>query len=425
MNRATEWPDSGLDISALHARGWRPEPFREFILKVHGRCNLACDYCYVYESADQSWRSRPRAVGDAVVRRAADRIAEHAARHGLGAVEVVLHGGEPLLAGAATIELVATAVRAAVPAGCRVDLSLQTNGVLLDEPTLDLLDAHGVGVAVSLDGDATAHDRHRRFPNGKGSHPAVTKGLELLAGRYRHLYRGLLCAVDTANDPVATYEALLATSPPQIDFLLPHGTWDAPPPGLRPDGGPTRYAEWMIAAFDRWYGADPQETGVRLFEEILNLTLGGASATENIGLSPVVMLVVETDGTLQQVDTLKTSYPGAPETGLTVFANSFDEALAHPGVVARQIGLAALCGECRDCPVRDVCGGGAYAHRYRAGSGYLNRSVYCADLRALIGHIGGRVRADLAGLTGSQGDGLDQALKEPVVLGRILGDVDG
>ncbi|MEU9838708.1 hypothetical protein AB0C69_05725, partial [Actinomadura sp. NPDC048032] len=36
-------------------------PFREFILKIHSRCNLACDYCYVYEMGDQSWRDQPRA----------------------------------------------------------------------------------------------------------------------------------------------------------------------------------------------------------------------------------------------------------------------------------------------------------------------------------------------------------------------------
>ena len=37
-------------------------PFRQIVLKVHGQCNLACDYCYVYEHGDQSWRDRPRAM---------------------------------------------------------------------------------------------------------------------------------------------------------------------------------------------------------------------------------------------------------------------------------------------------------------------------------------------------------------------------
>ena len=34
-------------------------PFSQVVLKIHGRCDLACDHCYVYEAAGQSWRGRP------------------------------------------------------------------------------------------------------------------------------------------------------------------------------------------------------------------------------------------------------------------------------------------------------------------------------------------------------------------------------
>ena len=74
-------------------------PLRQFVLKVHSRCDLACDHCYVYQSADQSWRDRPMAISDETIAWTAQRIAEHAKAHQLPAVQVVLHGGEPLLAG--------------------------------------------------------------------------------------------------------------------------------------------------------------------------------------------------------------------------------------------------------------------------------------------------------------------------------------
>jgi uncharacterized protein len=83
---------------------------------------------------------------------------------------------------------------------------------------------------------------------------------------------------------------------------------------------------------------------------------------------------------------------------MTVTGNSFDDALHHPSVVARQLGLAALADSCRRCDLRRVCGGGHYAHRYRQGSGFRNPSVYCPDLTALITHIGDRVRTDLSAL---------------------------
>lgn len=391
-----EWPSSGLDVARLIGEGWRPVPFSEVVLKIHGRCNLACDYCYVYESADQTWRSRPRAMAPDVIAKTAARLGEHVREHALTDVSVVLHGGEPLLAGRSAIASAVDRFRAALPASCDLEVTMQTNGVLLTDEMLAMLDDNDVGVAVSLDGDREGHDRHRRRADGRGSHADVMRGLNRLAASHRRLYRGLLCTVDLDNDPIRTYEALLETRPPRIDFLLPHGTWSAPPPRRPADGQGTPYADWLIPIFDRWYHAPHKETGVRLFEEILNLLLGGQSRSENIGLSPVAMVVVDTDGTLQQVDTLKAAYAGAPETGLTVFGNSFDDALTHPGVVARQIGVAALSQTCRTCGVRDICGGGAYAHRYREGDGYLNPSVYCPDLMALISHIGRTVQDDLA-----------------------------
>jgi uncharacterized protein len=396
---APRWPHDLLDIAALRAGGWVPTAFREFVLKVHQRCNLACDYCYVYTLADQSWRDRPSVMSARTWTAAAGRIAAHATRHHLAEVTVVLHGGEPLLAGPDVLAAVAEAVRAALPATTTARLALQTNGVLVTEPTLRILARHRIRVGVSLDGPGADNDRHRRHADGRGSSAEVRRGIGLLSGpRYRSLFSGLLCTVDLDTDPVACYEALLEHDPPTVDFLLPHANWSAPP---RP--GPLTHGEWLIAVFDRWYGAARQETRVRLFEEIINLVLGGASRSEQVGVSPVAVVVVETDGAIEQADSLKSAYPGAGGTGLSVHTDSFDAALSHPGIVARQIGRAALSQECLRCEIHRVCGGGHYAHRYRTGSGFHHPSVYCADLKRLIGHVQRRVRHDLAGLLARSG----------------------
>jgi uncharacterized protein len=395
-NALAEWPE-GFDLAGLAPNGWQPAAFRQFVLKLHSRCNLACTYCYMYEMADQSWRGKPRVMGRSVVDQACRRIGEHVERHGLPAVQVVFHGGEPLLAGAAAIEYAAGALRRAVPAGVGLELRVQTNGVLLDDGMLAVLAAHGVRVGVSLDGARADNDRRRVRADGRGSFDAVRAGLRRLIRRHPELFAGLICTIDLAADPVRTYEALLEFEPPTVDLLLPHGNWTSPPPGRRPDDPATPYADWLIAAFDRWYGARPVETAVRYFEEIIALALGGASRTESIGLSPVALLVIDTDGALEQVDTLRSAFDGASRTGLTV-ADPFDTALAHPGVVARQIGTAALAADCLACPVHRICGGGYYPHRYRAGAGFRQPSVYCRDLRRLIDHITARVRGDLLAL---------------------------
>lgn len=393
-----EWPVNGLDIDT---GVWRPTPLRQFILKMHARCNLACDYCYMYEAADQSWRDSPRQMSAEILRRTGERIAQHARRHRLDKVQVIFHGGEPLLAGASTLARSAATLRAAMPEKTAVTFSIQTNGTLLDETALAELARENIRIAVSLDGDQATHDRHRRRPDEASSHAATVRALRLLcSGGHRPLFAGLLAVVDLNADPVGVYESLLEFTPPQVDFLLPHANWSTPPPR---HGSPHNheYGEWLATAFNRWYGAPRQETRVRLFREVIHLLLGGASETEQIGLSAAAMIVVNTDGALEQVDALRTAYAGAAQTALTVFNNDMDDALHHPAIVARQIGLAALADSCKLCPVRRVCGGGHYAHRYRRGSGFRNPSVYCCDLQYLIRHIDERLRRDLTTLRGT------------------------
>ena len=134
-------------------------------------------------------------------------------------------------AGVAGLRAVLVEIEAALRGLCQLDIKIHTNGVLLTEEFCELFDEHRVGVGISLDGDRTANDRHRKYRDGRSSYNAVIRAIRLLASdRFRHLYSGLLCTIDVANDPIRVYESLLELAPPRLDLLLPHATWDAPPP---------------------------------------------------------------------------------------------------------------------------------------------------------------------------------------------------
>jgi uncharacterized protein len=364
------------------------QAFRQFVVKVHSRCNLACDHCYMYEHADQSWRRRPVVMSDETIRRTAQRVAEHCRDHRLPAVHVVFHGGEPLLAGTARLARLARLLREGVPEGCDLHLGIQTNGILLNEELCELFLAEQIKVGVSLDGDEASNDRHRRYANGRSSYTAVVEAVRLLnQPRFRPVFSGLLCTIDPMNDPLDVYQALCALDPPAIDFLLPHATWADPP--RRPAPEATPYADWLLAIHERWR-AEPGRVRVRTFDAIDSLVGGTGSLTESLGLDDPDLAVVETDGAIEQADSLKTAYEGAPSTGLNVHDHSFDEARRHPGFGARSGGAGSLCAECRSCAVVDICGGGLYAHRYRPGTGFDNPSVYCQDLYRLVDEVGTR-----------------------------------
>lgn len=379
---------------------WRPSPFREFVVKVATRCDLSCTYCYMYLPGNESWKTLPRVMSGEVADRIGRSIGSHVRQHGLDDIAVVLHGGEPMLAGAGRLVDIVGRLRTHVPSATRVRVSMQTNGVLLTEEAVRRLAAADIRIAVSLDGDQEAHDRNRQRKNGTGSHAEVVRATEVLRRpAYRDAFAGLLCVVDLDNDAGRVYRALADQEPPVIDFLLPFGNWSNPPPGRLPDDS-TPYGDWLVVAFDEWYDSPAGRPEVRLFRELITLLMGGRSRTEQVGLSPACMIVFNIDGSMEQVDSLRTVDRDAASTAMSVFTHDLDDALSHPAIKERQLGALGLSSECQACPLMRVCGGGHYVHRYRAGLGFRERSVYCADLDRLIRHIHRRIERDIAQLSG-------------------------
>jgi uncharacterized protein len=344
----------------------------------------------------------------------ARRIAEHADAMDLADVYVVLHGGEPLLMGVDRLRETVSTLSSVIGRD-RLHLQMQTNGILLSPAICDVLVEFDVAVGVSLDGDRAANDRHRRYASGASSYEKVRQALALLRRpEYRSIYSGILCTVDLENDPIAVYSALRSESPRRIDFLLPHATWDTPP--TRPGGSYTAYADWLLAIYDRWVD-DGRSMGIRLFDSLISTAHGGSSLSEWVGPDPVDLVVVETDGMFEQADTLKTTYDGAPATGMSVLTHSVADVAALPEIARRQAGVESLAPECVSCPVVRQCGGGLFAHRFKTGNGFDNPSVYCSDLKELIVSMNAR-EARIGTRTPDQPDPFADELIDRLASGR-------
>jgi uncharacterized protein len=188
---------------------------------------------------------------------------------------------------------------------------------------------------------------------------------------------------------LAVFRYLDSFGPSAIDFLLPYDNHDRRPRG-KEDFNATPYADWLIKVFDDWFDRK-LTTSVRTFDNLIGLVLGAPSLVESIGLNPVDLIVVETNGDIEAVDSLKGTYDGATRLGLNVFDHNFDTALEHLAVQNRQNGASGLCQQCQNCPVVSFCGGGYIPNRYSAERGFDNPSVFCADLEKLIRHIHGKV----------------------------------
>jgi len=142
----------------------------------------------------------------------------------------------------------------------------------------------------------------------------------------------------------------------------------------------------MADLFDVWIASD-KDIEICYIEEIIAMLFGQPSTREHIGSQFADLIIIESDGDIEGVDTLKMVGREATHLGLNVHQNTFSEALKHESIGCRLVGYEALCGECRSCEYLDYCGGGYLPHRYKHSSGFLNPSVYCNDIKYLISHI--------------------------------------
>jgi uncharacterized protein len=369
-----------------------PPKLQTFLLKIASRCNLACDYCYVYNHVDQRWRSQPAFMSDGHLRALARRLTEYVLQEELTSITVVFHGGEPLLAGVSRIVGTANQLRSSMPSGTSVIFSLQSNGTLLDEATIRFLAAAGIWISLSIDGGQHANDLHRVDHSGRSSFELTLRALQLLEEN-RTNYGGVISVIDPAVSPSDLFGFIAPRRPPLWDILLPDAHHERTPPGR--NGDPEVYARWLLEAFDLWFDRYP-ELRVRLFDAILAACAGIPSDTDAFGLGRVNVLTIETDGSYHGHDVLKITKDGATSLGMNLDEHSISDAAQSPdllsyGALLQLDGLSETCQACREVT---ICGGGSVPHRY-SHLGFANPSVYCFELLTLIRHARTRMQAAL------------------------------
>lgn len=382
-------------------------PISCLLVKVASRCNLACDYCYVYEHADQSWRDQPPVMSAAVVHALGEQVARYVAASHQSRVSIVFHGGEPLLAGAPRLASFASTLRDCVGSACQLDFSLQTNGVLLTRTVLDQLAAADIAVSLSLDGPPSVNDRHRLRRTGGSSFAATMSALQLLAERPAQ-FTGVIAVIDADTPPDQLLGFFEPLRLPRLDFLLPDANHVRPPVGRAED--PDRYVRWLINAFDLWFDKY-SHVPLRTFDAVLAATAGRPSGTDAFGFGDVSLLTIETDGSYHDLDVLKITTHGGTALHGSVFDTSIEEVARSPRLaihraMLRVDGVSQVCQACHEV---DVCGGGAVPHRFDV-DGFDHPSVYCRELLSLISHARERLRLELVDAAINRPDALAKAL---------------
>lgn len=354
------------------------------VLKISERCNLACDYCYFFFNGDQTWREHPPLINLRTVKKLAEFLKAAAVDFGLRETRIVLHGGEPLMMKPAMFEKLCHTLREAEGPGYRLDITLQTNGVLVTEEWISAFERHRIGVGVSLDGDRQLNDQHRFDKRGRSSYDGVIRGLKLLqqaAREGRISSPGLLAVAQPDADGGKIYRHFAAElGVKYVDFLLPDYTHDDLPPDA------VEGVElFMAEALRSWLSDGARGVKVRSFSEILCALLGDEAADKaHIYKNDYRhMISVSSNGDIGPEDTLKILSPDFAATGLNVARNTLADVISHP-VWRRQAEAAANePSACCGCVWKKVCRSGRPVNRYARDNGFDNPSVFCSTLKRL------------------------------------------
>lgn len=161
------------------------------ILRTTNNCNLNCKYCYAkneefaYGDSDTKFKKNIYNLINYI-----EKLRLYKDKK----INVILHGGEPLLIKASTYEEFFKALQ---EKNIPVNLSVQTNGTLINKSTLEILKKYDVHIGISLDGSDETQNSNRLYHNGKNSFKEVMKTINLL--NKENIRFGVIITISKSN----------------------------------------------------------------------------------------------------------------------------------------------------------------------------------------------------------------------------------
>lgn len=265
------------------------------------QCNLDCAYCFFLKKESLYPDSTFRMT---------DEVMESYVRQTIEAQlpSIAWQGGEPTLMGLDFFRRVVALERKHLKPGQRIENTLQTNGILIDEEWCCFLRDHNFLVGLSLDGPRDLHDAFRK---DKAGNPTFDKVVE--AARLMQQYGvefNILCTVNALNSqqPLEVYRFFRDELKAQYLQFIPIVERDnatGHQEGSRVTDRsvkPEDYGRFLIAIFDEWVARDVGTMFVPFFDAVLASYLYGQSSVCVLRPTCGDALALEHNGDLYSCD---------------------------------------------------------------------------------------------------------------------------
>jgi uncharacterized protein len=355
-----------------------PRPISSVILKIAGNCNLDCTYCYWFRLPDarRTYGNMSPEVVDAFL----ERFERHLQEHKLTRFHFSLHGGEPLLFPKHRFADLCQRLRMIGQRhACDIEISVNSNGTLVDDEWCAIFRGLVDHVGISIDGPRQIHDARRIDLLGRGTYDKVLEGIACL--KRNGIKYGVLSVASPDTNAIELVKLLVdELGVNNFDVLIPDATHDAPPN--------RSIAAFYIALYDL-YSEQLVERGVkiRILQEWVRSCLGFQSRTQSIGRGLVRTVMVKQDGKIEPVDTLHNLAEFYVPGPLSVFNSELNAITQDPLWLRVYSESERIPTDCLSCRHKNTCGGGNIVERWSTVRGFDNRNVYCSDLQQIYDHV--------------------------------------
>lgn len=244
------------------------------------KCNLECDYCFFLKKESLYPGSRFR-MSDEVMEAYIRQTVEG---HRVPQVTISWQGGEPTLMGLDFFRRTIEVEKRYVRPGLRIENSLQTNGVLIDDEWCRFLHDNHFLVGLSLDGPRHLHDVYRHDKGGRSVFDRVVRAARRMQ---KHAVEfNILCTVNAANsrEPLEVYRFFRDELGARFLQLIPIVERDnrtGYQEGTKVTDrtvDPAEYGRFLTAIFDEWVRRDVGRMYVTFFDAVLASYLRGNSS---------------------------------------------------------------------------------------------------------------------------------------------------
>ena len=241
----------------------------QVIYKIAERCNIDCSYCYYFNMGEETPMGRPARASLKVTDALAKWIAQGCQELRIPRARLSFHGGEPMLIGADAFDKTCRRLREIIEPVAALDLSIQTNGMFVDERWIDRFIEHHVGIGVSIDGVQADNDRFRLDRRGRSTFQKTEQAIRRLVIAHDRgaSLPSTISVVHHENDYRSIYRYLRGLGALESSFLLPDR--DASDAAFISSGVGAADAACLADIFREWLAEDSPSVSVKFIEQAL------------------------------------------------------------------------------------------------------------------------------------------------------------